>query len=150
MECLLQVALHPAYIKQKQKKHSVRKQPSSHARLFGSARRIEIRRRRSAAEIYGQRNRRSAEPCRFFASVEACGRCHLVQGQSARAADRGTARGGVLGAGSSRTARRPWPEGPGRRNERSPRTNRRRLDDRWPPPVSRQTRRLARHRQRKK
>src|ERR1700687_3311355 len=35
MECLLQVALHPAYIKQKQKKHSVRKEPSSHARLFG-------------------------------------------------------------------------------------------------------------------
>jgi len=67
----------------------------------------------------------------------------------ARAADRGTARGGGLGAGSSRTARRPWPEGPGRRNERSARTNRRRLDDRWPPPVSRQTRRLVRHRQRK-
>src|ERR1700730_14929345 len=74
MECLLQVALHPAYIKQKQKKHSVRKEPSSHARLFGSTRRIEIRRRRSAAEIDRQRNRRSAERCRFFASVEAGGR----------------------------------------------------------------------------
>ena len=29
----------------------MRKEPSSHARLFGSTRRIEIRRRRSAAEI---------------------------------------------------------------------------------------------------
>jgi len=39
------------------------------------------------------------------------------------------------------------PKDQGRRNKRSARTNRRRLDDRWPPPVSRQTRRLARHRQ---
>ena len=44
----------------------MRKDPNSHARLFGSARRIEIRRRRSAAEIDSQGNRRSAERSRFL------------------------------------------------------------------------------------
>src|ERR1700692_2110138 len=62
----------------KVKEALVPKEPSGHACLFGSARRIEIRGRRSAAEIDGQGNRRSAERCRFFASVEACGRCHLA------------------------------------------------------------------------
>ena len=38
---------------------------------------------------------------------------------------------GTVWAGWSHTARRAWPKGPGRRNERSTRT-RRRLDNRWP------------------
>src|SRR5580704_2928269 len=58
MEPLLLVALHPAYTKEKQKKHFSAKRASRHARLFGSARRSEIRRRRSAAEIDRQRNLR--------------------------------------------------------------------------------------------
>ncbi len=39
----------------------------------------------------------------------------------------------IIRLGTSATARRPWPDKPGRRNERSAPTNQRRLDDRWPP-----------------
>ena len=48
------------------KQDLARKEGSSHARLFDSARRIEIRRKRSAAQIDRQRNRRGADRCLFL------------------------------------------------------------------------------------
>jgi len=130
MESLLLAALHPVYTKEKQKKHSVRNEPAvMHVYLVqhGEAKsEEEDPQRRLTDKGIGevQNVAKVLRPLKL--AVDA-----IWHSGKARAQQTGELLAGTVWAWS-RTARRSWPRGSGRRNERSTRTNRRRLDNPWP------------------